>query len=233
MDTESDEDLLLYVEEGDEIEHHQAAKAFFRRYVNQLYKFCKRYNGTLGGDSGVCDLVNMTFQRAFERAETFDSGGIVDRERSHARTFRWLSTMATNLVRDWLNSSSDNHPLPLTSITNRDRHYVRLHNETTGEIHAQTALQEFHPNNDELPSTISANEKCLDEALATLTEREREIVRFSAEYSVNGKQLRLPPNVLHGLCTRWETTKENVRTIRKRAFDKIRNYVATNCQKSS
>ena len=233
MDAESDEDLLLYIEEGNEIEHRQAANAFFRRYVSQLYGFCNQYNVTLGGDSGVCDLVSRTFQLAFKRAETFDSSGIVDQERSHARTFRWLSTMATNLVRDWLKSSNENYPLPLTTITNRDRQYVRLSDEATEKNLARTALREFERNNDDLLPTISANEQCLEEALATLMEREKEIVLLSAKYSVDRKQLRLPPDILKGLCGRWETTKENVRTIRKRALDKIRTYMATNCQKSS
>lgn len=236
MDAKSDADLLLIVVAGDEIERDQAAGIFFRRYNRQLYKFCRRYGNTLGGDdSGVCDLVLMTFQRAFEHADTFDDSGIVNQEHSRARTFRWLSTIATNLVRDWLRSGSERHPISSTKIINPDgQAAVRFGHEGAAEkVLDQTAIQEFTSDDDESMLTISPEKKCLQAALAALTEREREVILLSAEYSIDGRQLRLPPDVLLGLCTRLRTTQANIRTIRKRAFNKVRNYVAANCQASS
>ena len=249
MDAESDEDLLLFIEEGEEMERRQAAAAFYKRYDRLLYNFCKQYRTTLGGDSGVRDLVIMTLQRAFERAVTFNSNGIVVREQSRVHTFNWLTTIATNLMRDWLRSGSENNPLSLTSITNPGeqiedrslsttdetipRRYVRLSNEAIEENHDPTALQKFTSNDDGAPRIISVNEQCLQEALATLTEKQREIVLVSAQHSIDGKQLRLPPDILDGLCARWKTTKENIRTIRKRALDKMNEHVETNCQAPS
>ncbi len=245
MDAEDDAELLLIIAAGNKTERRQAANAFVRRYVRQLYGFCKQYNSTLGGDSGIRDLVIMTLQRAFERADTFDDSGIVDQEHSRARTFRWLATMATNLMRDGLKSVGENHPLSLISITDPDRQieggFTRTMDETKSrryvrlpdDVDDPSAIQDFIGNDVESTLTISPEKKCLQEAMATLTEREREVIRLSAEYSVDGKQLRLPPDILHGLCTRLETTKENIRTIRRRAFNEIKNYVATNCRASS
>lgn len=245
MDAESDADLLLNVVAGDEIERDQAAGAFFRRYGSQLYRFCKRYNSILGGDPGVQDLTIMTFQRAFEHADTFDDSGIVDQEHSRARTFRWLSTMAVNMMRDWLRSVGENHPLPLTSTTNPYRQnevrFVHTTDETKSRRHVSlpddvgdpVASQDLIGNDVDSTLTVSPEKKCLQEALATLKEREIEVIWISIDFSIEGKQLRLPPNVLRGLCIRLGTTEANIRAIRKRAFDKIKDFVATNCQASS
>ncbi len=245
LDTESDAELLLIGAAGDENERRQATNAFFRRYARQLYGFCRQSQRTLGGAEVVDDLVIMTFQRAFKRADSYNSDGIVDPEHSRARTFRWLTTIAKNLMRDWLRSSSEHHPPALTSIAKPDRQiegqfaraaeeakprrYARLPDDAVEKIHDPTAIQKFIGNDDESPLTISPEGKCLQEALATLAEREREILLLSAQYSIDGKQLRLPPDVLNGLCARWETTKMNVRKIRMRARNKVEEYMATHC----
>lgn len=246
LDTEPDTELILTAAAGDEYDRRQAANVFFGRYARQLFGFCRQYKNTLGGEDVVCCLVLMTFQRAFEHADTFDDNGIVDDKYSRARTLRWLITIATNLMRDWLRSGSENSPLPLTRIANPNaqaegqrvhgideiggQRHVRLTDDAAQKIHDPTAIKKFIVNDDELVLTVSPEKKCIQEALATLTEREQEIILFSAQYSVDGKKLRLPSDILHGLCTNWKTTKANIRTIRKRAFNKIEAYVATNCQ---
>ena len=241
MDTESNADLLLTVFAGDEAERRLAANAFFRRYVDDLYEFCRQFQQTLGGEAGVSDLVLMTFERAFEHADTFNGNGNLDQRHSRARTFQWLATMSKNLMLDWLKSISKEHPLPLTSIMIPDhqvvhaqeetvpRRYVRLLDNTAENLNDPTAYQECIGNDDEVLLTMSVESECLQKALATLTEREREIILISAQYSVDGKQLRLPQDVLDGLCKRLKTTKENIRTIRKRAYNKIKKYVETHC----
>ncbi|MFQ5568250.1 MAG: RNA polymerase sigma factor [Rhodothermales bacterium] len=246
LDAESDADLLLFAIAGDETERRLATMAFFRRYVREVYRFCWQFQYTLGGETGVCDLVIMTFQHAFEHADTFNDKGILDQKHSRARTFRWLATMSTNLMRDWLKSVSEDHPLPFTSITSRDRQldgrftgedeeasprrYARLPDDADEVFHDPTAGREIVDNDDDSPPAKSPESKCLQEALAILTDQEREVVLLSAQYSIDGKQLRLPSDVLDGLCKRLETTKMNIRTIRKRARAKIKEYVAMHCK---
>ena len=245
LDTELDAELLLNVFAGDETECRQAANAFYRRYVNALYNYCKRFQQTLGGKEVVDELVIMTFQRAFECADDFNSNGIADLEHSHARTFRWLMSIAKNLMRDWLKSIGENHPLPFNRIANSDRQiesrlngteektkpqrYARLPDDADKIIHDPTALQEFIGNDAETSPIISPEQECLKGALATLKEREREVLLLSALYSTDGKQLRLPPDELDGLCVRWKTTKVNLRAIRMRALAKVKEYVEKNC----
>ena len=171
LDTESDADLLLFAAAGDEIECRQAANAFFSRYVNGLYSFCRQFQQTLGGEAAVSDLVIMTFQRAFEHADSFVSNGIRDQEHSRARTFRWLATISNNLMRDWLKKIGEDHPLSLTSIPSTarkiegrfahteeettPRRYVRLPDDAAEKIHDPTASREFIGNDSESPLTIS------------------------------------------------------------------------------
>ena len=245
LDTESDTNLLLFAAEGNKNERRLATNAFFRRYVTPLYKFCQQFQQTLGGEDGVRDLVLMTFQHAFKRAETFTDNENLDQRHGRARTLRWLAKISENLIRDWVKSGSADHPLPLTSLTNPDRkiedefahahdttasrRYVKLTNDASENLPDPNTGRDFIDNDDEIPLPISPESQCLQEALATLTEREREIILFSAQYSIDGKQLRLPPDVLDGLCERWDTTKINLRTIRKRAYKKIKEYVAAHC----
>ena len=240
LDAESDADLLLAVFAGDETECRLAADAFFRRYAGKLYGFCRQFQYTLGGEAGVCDLITMTFQRAFERAGTFNCNGNLDQGYC-ARTFQWLATISKRLKNDWLKSISEDHPLPLTSIMIPDyqvvhaqeetvpRRYARLPEDAAENLPDPHAGEEFISNDDEVLLTISPESQCLQEALESLTEREREIILISAQYSVDGKQLRLPQYVLDGLCKHLKTTKENIRTIRKRAYNKIKKYVETHC----
>lgn len=241
LDAESDADLLLAIFAGNETERRLAANAFFRRYARNLYGFCRQFQQTLGGEAVVSSLVLMTFQRAFERAGTFNCNGNMDQEHC-AQTFQWLATMSKNLMLDWLKSIGKEHPLPLTSIMIPDhqvghdqedtipRRYVRLLDNTAENLDGPTAYQECCiGNDDEVLLTMSAESECLQKALATLTERERDIILISALYSGDGKQLRLPQDILEGLCKHLETTKENIRTIRRRAHNKIKKYVETHC----
>ena len=234
LDTESDADLLLIAFAGDEAECRLAANAFFRRYVSQLYRFCQQFHQTMGGEEGVRDLVLITFQRAFERAGTFNGNGSLDENLSHARTLKWLEMISRNLMLDWLKSISEDHPLPLTSIKIPDDQVVHAQEETVPRRYARLpedaadhhAGREFISNDGEVLLTISPESQCLEEALANLTEREREVILISVCYFVDGKQLRLPQDILDGLCKRLETTKENIRMIRKRALEKIKKYAA-------
>lgn len=245
MDEELDAELILIAAAGDDTERHQAASAFFRRYVRQLYRFFQQYQKALGGEDGVQDLVLMTFQRAFERAGTFNSDETLDHEKSGARTFRWLTKIGTNIMRDWIRSGGEKNPISLTRIRIPDandenrsvrttergelRRYEMLSHEDAEKIPDPTSHREFLGGDSESPFTISTEAKCLQEALETLTDRERDVILISAQYSVNGKQLRLPPDVLSGLCKRFNTTKENIRAIRRRAYGKITRHVEANC----
>lgn len=247
-DRESDEDLLLFSTESCEIERRLATNAFFRRYAPDLYRLCRKQLKPLGSEVAASDLVIKTFQRAFERADSYDSAGINGLEDMKARTISWLATIAKNLIRDWLKRKSENHPLAFASISNQDSQiesriddqaniakfsrYVRLADDAVDRIQDADAHRDFIGNEDDGRSNISAERECLRLALASLSERERDVLLVSSDYSVDERQLRLPSDVLHALCTHWKTNKANIRAIRKRGLAKVKMYVANNCNRS-
>ena len=103
----NDADLLAYMAmAGDDPAGARAAwEAFYRRHADYLYAVCLRaYGPLLGGDAGAADLVADTFQRAYQRAVTFDPVGIDDPERLRLRTRAWLSRIAQRLAQTALRS---------------------------------------------------------------------------------------------------------------------------------
>ena len=67
-----------------------------------------------------------------------------------------------------------------------------------------------------------------------LSPAEREVVRVSMHwYDPNQSRCYLPPNVLAGLCKQLRTTKENIRRLRKTAFDRIRDVLERETNGSS
>jgi DNA-directed RNA polymerase sigma subunit (sigma70/sigma32) len=76
------------------------------------------------------------------------------------------------------------------------------------------------------PSSRSPKLRLLREALDTLTERERDVLRVAALYFRPGEEhQRLPNEVSAELARRWDTTNENLRAIRSRAAKKLKQYL--------
>lgn len=70
----------------------------------------------------------------------------------------------------------------------------------------------------------SANARLIDKAMAELTEREREILKIYLTYDTD-KKLHVPQDVLDELQKRYQTTPANLRKIKSRALEKVRDYV--------
>jgi len=74
---------------------------------------------------------------------------------------------------------------------------------------------------------ISSSEKrILDEALTTLSDKEKDILLTYIQFSDGRKHL--PDEVLNELCQRYGTTSDHLRQFRKRSFDKINKYITSN-----
>ena len=70
---------------------------------------------------------------------------------------------------------------------------------------------------------LSLKKKLLAEALTTLSEREQEIVK--------SRFLTETPDTLENLGERFHISRERVRQIETKAFEKMTNYVKTAAQK--
>ncbi len=148
----------------------------------------------------VEDLVQETFFRAFARARTFTAGEATDEDSERRRTRAWLGRIAQRLLADWLADAR--------------------------EVSASPYLETLAEPESAPPSSRSPQLRLMREALDTLSERERDVLRVAALYFRPGEaHQRLPNEVAAELARRWETTGDNVRAIRSRATKKLRIYL--------
>jgi len=203
---ETDADLLLLMAmRSDDATGAAAAWAeFYRRHVPYLYAVCLRaYAGLLGGEPGVADLVADTFHRAYERAETFEPGGIEDPDRIRRRVRAWLGRIAQRLFQTAMRARAS---LPTVGL-DPDR------------------WQDVGPP----PRPPAGDPRRIErvrEAMRTLSEREQTVLRVTFQwYQLGRDHQRLPNDVAAELAEALRTTPENLRQIRRRALRKIEAYL--------
>jgi RNA polymerase sigma factor (sigma-70 family) len=180
---------------------NRAEAMFYARHVRYLYGVLQRQQSKLLSLAGVSaeDLVQETFQRAFERAHTFKDDGIEDPEHLRRRTRAWLGRVAQNLLAD---------------------HFERFR-----EVSASPYLDRVSCDAIDEAPRASRELDLVTEGLDTLSEREQDVLRVTALYQRAGEHQRLPNAVSAELAARWDTTNENIRAIRSRALRKLTEFV--------
>lgn len=182
----------------------QAEAEFYDRHARYLYcVLVQRVRRPLAlSGREVEDLVQETFYRAFQRASTFTAGDAFDADSERRRSRAWLGRIAERLLADWLSDTREVSASP----------YI----DTLAEPEAGPS------------SSRSPKLQLMREALDTLSERERDVLRASALYfRVGEEHQRLPNDVSAELARRWATTSENIRAIRSRATKKLKQYLET------
>ena len=200
----SDAELLRRVSRRsqDPLSSRRAEAEFYDRHARYLYGvLLQRVRRPLAlSGREVEDLVQETFYRAFDRAETFEAAPGWDADSERRRTRAWLGRIAQRLLADWLAGSREVSASP----------YL----DTLAEPEAEPS------------SSRSPKLRLMREALDTLSERERDVLRASALYFRRGEEhQRLPNEASAELARRWQTTSENVRAIRSRALKKVKQYL--------
>jgi RNA polymerase sigma factor (sigma-70 family) len=189
------------------VDARAAEGELYGRHVRFLYGVLHKRRRDLLASAGLSpeDLVQETFQRAFERAATFrPSEETLTAERDTARTRAWLGRVATNLLAD---------------------HLARLR-----EVSASPYIDRLSSDDlDEPPSSETSSKVALvAEGLDALSERERDVLRVTALYQRAGEEHgRLPNAVSQDLSTRWQTTNDNIRAIRVRAMKKLKAFLSS------
>ena len=173
---------------------------FYRRHQTYLEFVCRRaYEGSLRPGL-VDDLVHDTLVRAYERAQTYEVTEC-DLEVSRRRARAWLGTIAANLFRTALR---------------------RTPNFATLESVDETATSD-----PEESSALTAREHALDEALQTLSERERTVLRVTFLHVRPGAEhQRLSNAVSQALADEIGVSAAGVRKIRERALRKVEDALA-------
>jgi RNA polymerase sigma factor (sigma-70 family) len=205
VDHFSDAELLERVSKrADNASAARAAETeFYDRHARYLYGvLMQRLRRPLAlSGREVEDLVQETFFRAFARASSYSAGDAWDEASQRRRSRAWLGRIAERLMADWLQDSR--------------------------EISASPYLDTLAEPEPPPPSSRSPKLRLLREALETLNERERDVLRVAALYFRPGEEhQRLPNEVSAELARRWQTSSENIRAIRSRATKKLKDYLA-------
>lgn len=204
VDPVSDTELLVRVSgrATDLLGARAAESEFYARHARYLYGvLMHRFRRPLAlSGREVEDLVQETFFRAFARANTYNGGDALDEQSQRRRSRAWLGRIAERLLADWLTDAR--------------------------EVSASPYLETLAEPEPGPPSSRSPRLRLLREALASLNERERDVLRVAALYYRPGEEhQRLPNEVSAELARRWQTSQENIRAVRSRATKKLKAYL--------
>src|SRR5215510_4854609 len=211
--SEASNELLLSLmaeRNNDQALAEQAFTEFYNRHQDYVFRTaCKAANGLFDDDEKL-DLVQETFIRAYEKSHTFKGGALDDatQERRWARA--WLGKIATNLLIDKM----------------RKKKGVLLLSYDDESVKREAELKRAVAS---LPR--SSEQRLVQEALERLTEKEQRILRLAAlNYSPSDKELRIPDSDLDELATTYNVSKASIRQTKKRAKEKVKNYLEVRFQ---
>jgi RNA polymerase sigma factor (sigma-70 family) len=205
------------------VEDREAWAELYRRYIDDLRKLLLRLPQGRGDG-----LAQEAMIQAYERASTFRSDETLGADASRRRTLAWLGRIARNLYVSGLRGQRGVTAGTLTGADGEEA--LRLSEKgrllSRGEL--QREIKELEDKatgvagDDE--DEISDYQRALQEGLDALTQRERDILIATYEHYDSVKperQQRLPPEVIEEICQRYEINADNLRQIRKRAYQKL------------
>jgi RNA polymerase sigma factor (sigma-70 family) len=194
---DDDADLLARASGPFDARARQAQAQFYSRHVRYLYGALKRHEGLMArvGGGAVEDIVQETFQRAFQYGKSFRPTPGLDVDRARLQTRAWLGRIAERLM---------------SNAMSKPREIV------ASELIEQTSDE------DASGPPSSPEVRAVRSVLEELTDREQDVLRVTALYQRHGEaHQRLPNDVSSELAERWGTNNENIRAIRSRAMKKL------------
>ena len=198
----SDEELfiLMSFKDEDEIAAQEAFTIFYNRYKVFLWNLC----------TSVCHNCNSTDNEELAK-DVFQNTMISIYEYNH--TFNPSKSKLTT----WISSIAKNSMCNLLSQSKETRIDEEMEAMLESEIHDQ-AENEF--------KFETPQQKALEEALKTLSDRDQDILRTYMMYE-DGKK-HLPDGVFQHLLNKYNTTPENLRQVKGRSLKKIKDLVLNN-----
>lgn len=187
----------LDLEEGNEWQ--AAARSIYIRYYEWLFR---RLYTSLKNSGYIEDIILKTFSKAIHSISKFKRVEGEDPDDTRARFEGWLLKISRNLV-------SDYYCKPDPSETREAAFWNRV------AVDVATPTAESPPSRE-----VEAARDTLNE----LTEREQIVLQAWMQHcsDISNPQSKLPRSVLDELCECLNTTKANIRTIRKRAIARFK-----------
>ncbi len=183
----------------------EAWGVFYERHAKYVYRKCAAAHSKLIGIENVGDAVSDTFLRAHERAATFKlSGASVEDQQRVVRA--WLLRINENIVRDHFRNSPKIVFAEESELENQE------------DARDETKLLSVEP--------LSAKSVLVEEGLKHLSDREQRVLRETVFWYVPGaRSQRMPHAAMASLTKELNTTPANIRQIRGRALETLRQYV--------
>lgn len=231
-----DEDELENLRDGDlfklmanDVKKSEIAWIIFNnRYIDDFHKLVHRINPN---PTVVEDLVSMTMEEAYFRANTFKGVNSLSIKSERGRTLSWLGKIAKNIYNQTFRISKkeikivpqidgfENETLIEKSTKNgiiKRGDLSRKIRETEDDV-----LGTNHLDNTNLP--FLENE-IFQEVLSEISERDRDVLLATFdEYDPEIKNQKLSREKIKELCERHNITPDNIRQIRLRTFKKVRD----------
>lgn len=201
MTVEETEEILLMISDqsNDEDSAIDAFTKLYKGYSKFLFSVVSYSLKNMGmyDEHLLNTVLNNTFYIVYEKPLSFSFPAEAEDDRSFKA---WLSTVAKNELRKLLKD-----------------YYCK---EKSLELVTEDSLLESEELSEELFESV--NLKMMNDALATLSQRDKEILLALYLYQEEGK--KTPSEVLNILCKTHDTTKENIRKIKQRSEQKIIEY---------
>jgi len=185
----------------------EAWGVFYKRHAEYVYKKSAAAHSKLIGIDNVADVVTDTFIRAYEKAGTFRLSGVPAEDQE--RIVRgWLLRINENIIRDHFRNSPK-------VVFDEESELEELK-----DVRNQTVLVQA--------TEVSADSAIVEEGLKQLSDREQRVLRETVFWYVPGaRSQRMPHSAMASLAKELNTTPANIRQIRARALDTLRQYIVS------
>lgn len=207
MVTETDEDLLVMMtwRDTDPEEAREAWAEFYNRHIGYIYAVCERVCQGLLSPDAIKDTAVDTFVKLYEGAAArYEPGDALSPDDGRRRVLGWLGVVAENVTRDRLRGRRDG-----TASKNID--------------------WECWKSVEELPSVVESKDTAVVRAAMqeVLTDRECHVLRVYFQYfDPDNPSARLPSDILQELAEQLNTTHVNLRKIKERAINKLKQKLS-------
>ena len=209
-----DLDLLLRMTCKDENrEDAEAALAeFFRRYQTTLLGFAKSGGFRVLGWNPE-DFVLRTFEKAFEKAGSFNAPSGLSPDKLRLKIQAWLFQIAKNEF--------------LMEFRRPERKQEAPTEKEREEAEAQISLAEKAPERFDLQA-LQSKKAAVRTFLEALPEADREMLVISMNfYDFKTGKAHIPDDILEGLADSMGTTPESIKTKRARLLRKLEEHLET------
>lgn len=199
--------LIMSMKDDDKEQAEKAYNEFHSRYSKYLYGIiisaATKFKNTYDYEELAENVFQNTLLTIWEKADTFMKIEDVAPEKKERRVKAWIGKIARNemlqLLRDYKTASEK----------------ITYDTELINEINlVDEPIVENQP---------KFEKKLLDNALKTLKPRDKDILL--AYYQYYEKDKNMPSEALDNLCRMFDTTKDNLRQIKKRALDKVNSFI--------